>query len=139
MKKILTISILFMAILLFAGCGGGNDDNKADGKNNGGNETQEEIVSIADEFLTLYVEGKYEEAVQFFDETMSEQLPPEGLKQTAESVSSQLGKFIDKEYKKTTEADGYDVVIFSGTYEASDVIFTVTFNDEKEIAGFLIQ
>src|SRR5690554_6921884 len=116
MKKLLLFTLIATSFL-FVGCNGNNDTN-------------EEVVAVAEDFLALFVEEKYDEAVQYFDETMLEQLPVEGLEETGSTLNQQLGKFIDSEYRETREVDGYDVVIIHGTYEVTDVMFSITVNDE---------
>lgn len=138
-KKLSLFSILLSLMLIAFGCGGANDENNANEENNNDAGAQGDIVDIADEFLTLFVEEKYEEAVKLFDANMSQQLPADELQNVSESIHGQLGDFIDKEYRETTQSDGYDIVIYYGTYEKADVIFKVTFNADKEIAGFFVQ
>lgn len=140
MKKLRVFLLLIIASLFIVGCGStDNNNNNNEGEANQVDDKASDIETIAENFLTMFVEGKYEDAVELFDETMAAQLPAEGVQQTAEMLSQQLGKFIDFEYKETTKVEGYDVVLFNGTYEATDVVFTVSFNADKEIAGFFIQ
>ncbi|WP_419865748.1 DUF3887 domain-containing protein [Bacillus dakarensis] len=46
---------------------------------------------------------------------------------------------MDQEYTSTQESDGYQVFQLSGLYKNQDVIFTVTVDEDNQIAGFFIQ
>ncbi len=90
-------------------------------------------------FIDELNEGNYEEATGNFDETMNEQVGAADLKEIWTDLNSQLGDFIDQEYNKTEEADGYQVVFITGTFNDADVTFQVTFDENEQIAGFFVQ
>lgn len=108
--------------------------------NNGNLSNKDEIVEMAETYISLLVEGEYEEAVKYFDEQMKEQLTPEALEETWETLLDQTGNFIDQEFDSVNETDdGHQVVLIKGLFEATDVTFTVTFDEDQQIAGFYIQ
>lgn len=135
MKKYLAIFFILMLSLIAAGC---NNENTSDV-----NEETEELVETAESFIDHLDAGNYEEAYEYFDETMAAELRPDVLEEVWETAVAQLGGFIDHNYNRVidrnTEAGNYQVVLLDGLFEASEMVFQISFNEEKEIAGFFIQ
>lgn len=132
MKKIQLLTLVMMFFVIIAGC------NKQETKDEPKDETNQ-LVTFAEEFLTQLSEGKYTEAMDRFDETMSAQLTASDLETLWQTLEQQIGKQVTIIYNSTQEVDGYQVVLFDGTFEAADVVFRVSFDDENQIAGFFIQ
>lgn len=134
-KKSLFIFIILMISLIAAGCN--NEDTSEL------NEETEELVETAESFIDHLDAGNYEEAYEYFDETMAAELQPDVLEEVWETAAGQLGGFIDHNYNRVidrnTEAGNYQVVLMDGLFEASEMVFQISFNEENEIAGFFIQ
>ncbi|GEM_PF-1276795 len=103
------------------------------------NQADEALIDMAITFIDELNEGNYEEATENFDETMNEQVGAADLEEIWTDLNSQLGDFIDQEYNKTEEADGYQVVFITGIFNDADVTFQVTFDENEQIAGFFVQ
>lgn len=127
-KKFLRmVLILFLGAIMLVSC------NQTD-------EPSEEVIQKAEMYIHLLAEGKFEEAVEYFDETMKAELPPEALEEIWESLLEQVGDFIDQEFDSTKQTgDGYQLVLIDGLFEATDVTFTVTFDENEQIAGFFMK
>lgn len=142
MKKFYLLSIVLVAIVaILSGC---NQDDGQNGANTGegaveGNKGDEEIIELAETFINRLSEGNYNEATENFDETMTEQLPREELEKLWTSLKEQFGDFIDQEYSSVEEVDGYQVVLLTGMFNDRDVTFQVTFDENRQIAGFYVQ
>lgn len=124
--------VMLGAALITYGC------NQADeqGTENGGQ--SEELITTAEAFIQLLAEGQYDEAAQFFDDTMQEELPPSQLEDLWGTLREQAGEYKDLAYDSTEQADGYRIVVLNGSFASADVVFRVTFDDEAQIAGFFI-
>ncbi|MBN6206611.1 DUF3887 domain-containing protein [Ralstonia pickettii] len=105
----------------------------------GENQEDEAQIDMAKGFIDQLNEGNYEEATENFDDTMNEQVTAADLEEIWTGLNSQLGDFIDQDYDRTEEADGYQVVLITGTFNDADVTFQVTFDENGQIAGFFVQ
>lgn len=154
MKKFQWIGLVMaFALVLLAGCnqaeepGDQSTEQQEDTQTPSGekdetseeNQADEALIDMAITFIDELNEGNYEEATGNFDETMNEQVGAADLEEIWTDLNSQLGDFIDQEYNKTEEADGYQVVFITGTFNDADVTFQVTFDENEQIAGFFVQ
>lgn len=156
MKKLLFI---LLALLVLMGCGeptgdqaseNATDSSTSDEQNedtddadssekNGSDEDTEEIVNLAEEFIEQLANGEFEIATQHFNGTMEAQLTPVALDELWVALEDQLGGFIDQEYSSIEQVDDHQVVLIDGLFESADVVFSVTFDNNNQIAGFYIQ
>lgn len=154
MKRFQWIGLLLAAVLvLLAGCTQGEDpaDGGAAEQDNNEVETDTEDEAVADSqgneeqmemaktFIEQLNEGKFEGATEKFDETMNEQVTAVDLEGIWKDLNSQIGNFIEQEFNKVEEADGYQVVFITGIFNDADVTFQVTFDENQQIAGFYVQ
>lgn len=154
MKKLQWIGLVMAAALvLLAGCnqedepadqgteeqGDEQTPSDAEDETSGENQENEAQIDMAKGFIDQLDEGKYEEATENFDDTMNEQVTAADLEEIWTGLNSQLGDFIDQEYNKMEEADGYQIVLITGTFNDADVTFQVTFDESGQIAGFFVQ
>ena len=156
MKKLLFI---LLALFVLMGCGestgdqaseNATDSSTSDEQNedtddadssekNGSDEDTEEIVTLAEEFIGQLANGEFETATQHFNGTMEAQLTPVALDELWVALEDQLGGFIDQEYSSIEQVDDHQVVLIDGLFESADVVFSVTFDNNNQIAGFYIQ
>lgn len=100
----------------------------------------EEMIEKAESYISLLAEGEYEEVVKYFDETMKAELTPDALEEIWKTLLEQAGNFIDQEFDSTEQVDdGYQLVFINGLFEATDVTFTITFDEDGQIAGFFMK
>lgn len=134
MRKYTGILLVILLAIVMAGC------NQTNEKEDANTESKTDIESKAEEFIALLSEGDYEKGWENFDKTMKEGISSTELEELWETLNDQAGEFIDQEYNSTEKTnDGYEVVYISGLFEATDVIFTVTFDKDEKIAGFYIK
>lgn len=112
------------------------DENQAEEENN---TEDEQIITIAETFISQLAEGNYEEATENFDETMSAQLTATELEEIWSSLTEQVGDFIAQEYNTTEEVDEGQVVLITGVFNEADVTFQITVDPDQQIAGFYVQ
>ncbi|MFA9556331.1 DUF3887 domain-containing protein [Evansella sp. AB-rgal1] len=125
-----------MMVLFLAACNNGNDD----GTNNAEESLNKEAkrVELAENFISLITEGDFEAATEHFDETMSDELPPEVLEELWESFQNQFGSFLEQKYLRTEATENYQVVFIQGLFEGTEAEFSITFDEELQIAGFFV-
>lgn len=141
-KRFILLTICLL--LLMAGCSQGNGEDQGDEDDKNGTETEtgfdiDELKRHAEAYIQELADGEYEKAVERFDETMASQIGSAELQELWETLESQAGAFVDQEYHGTQPVEGYQVVIINGLFEGADVVFTVTFDKDYQIAGFYIQ
>ncbi|MBU9711940.1 DUF3887 domain-containing protein [Evansella tamaricis] len=146
MKKI--VSVILLGTLLISGCNGGGEQGNENEEVTADTSTEEtasnnidedEAVSLAEQFIEHLSAGEFGEGVGQFNEEVAAQLGAEELKELWETLESQIGTFIDAEFQTTQVIEEYLVVLISGLFEAADVTFTVTIDENYQIAGFFIQ
>lgn len=156
MRKIKWIGLMMAVVLVFfTGCSQGEEEPVEDEVNQETEvqpaedeenqeleeqlkEENEEIIVMAEEFINQLNAGEYEVATENFDETMAAEVDAGILKETWESMENEFGDFITQEYDSTAEAEGYQLVYIKGTFNDRDVTFQVAFNENNEIAGFVL-
>ncbi|WP_054708168.1 DUF3887 domain-containing protein [Bacillus sp. JCM 19041] len=121
-KAIMTVATL----TLMAGCGNGNEE-------------EVNLIQSAEGFINQVVEGEYEAAVEKFDERTRESLPAEQLEIVWNELEDTYGTFVHYEYEETIQEQDLEILRFAGSFEEVETMLTVTFNEEEEIVGFLIQ
>lgn len=136
---LLALFFLLMAVFLIAGCNQADEPPNEKEKTKEESGKNEEIVTIAEAFITQLSEGKYDEAMKNFDETMTKEMTSSQLSEIWTQLESQMGNYIDQEYESTVKQDGYQIVQINGLFEGKDVLFTVTIDKNKKIAGFFIR
>lgn len=131
--KRLVIILIAISFAILAGCQSTNDQ----GSDN--DSESSEIVKSSKEFITLLEEGQYEEATNYFNESMKEERSPDSLKEEWDSLIEQLGEFNNQKYSTTTELNGYEVVLINGYFEETVVQFNFSYNNQGKISGYYVQ
>jgi uncharacterized protein len=124
MKKSLPVILMVGIMLFFLGCG---KSSKETDKNN--------VVNLALEYFDLLIKGNYEQAVQNYDSTMTEALPPDKLKELWTFFIAQAGAYKRQTGIRTEKVDNYESVFVSGEYENMNATIKVVFDNNKKIAG----
>jgi hypothetical protein len=95
----------------------------------------DDLKPSAQAFIGLLEKGEYDKAVERFDDTMKQALPPDKLRAVWEGLQAQVGKF-----SKTTGADqqvegGYRVVFVKCEFEKTALEAKVVHDSGGKIAG----
>lgn len=125
---------MIMILIMLVACTANEDPLTEDG-NDIETEESARINQIAEEFISLLAEGQFEEASRFGDDTIK----ADDLKSTWDTLQQQIGDMVEQEYSTTTELNGLDVVMITGHFEQTEVMFNISFNQENQIAGFYVQ
>jgi Protein of unknown function (DUF3887) len=125
MKKTIFLLSIFLLVGLVA-CG--NNDTSL----------MEEYVPKAEEVVKLLNDGSYEEVYHQFDETMKNALPVEQMGQL-KTVIEKSGEFETFDKSTVEEQDGFYVVVLIAKYSNEDRVYTISFNDQDEIAGLYVR
>ncbi|KHF41699.1 DUF3887 domain-containing protein [Halalkalibacter okhensis] len=152
MKKYNVLMAVLASVVIITGCNAEQQQQENEIEENQELSTEEseietegndfdidESVSLAEQFIEQLSQGKYDEAIERFDDTMSAQISVAELGELWETIESQVGAFIDYDFESTQEVDGYLVVLLNGLFEEADVMFTISFDEQNQIAGFFIQ
>lgn len=99
----------------------------------------EDLVEKAKAFVGLLSEGKYAQAVEYFDATMTKVMPEDKLKATWETVLRQAGVFKSQDGTRTGKAAAYDIVFVKCLFEKSALDTRIVFDKEGKIAGLFFQ
>lgn len=87
------------------------------------------------ELVTLLVEQDYAAAVEKFDETMKNTLPPEGLQQLWQATLDQLGPFKEQIDLRTEENGDYNITFATCRFQNGTLDIKVVYNTDMQIAG----
>ena len=97
--------------------------------------TPQELEEIAENFMVLTSEGKYDDAHKLFDSKMSKAVSVLQLKSLWEDLLSQGGDWQDLEDVTFAEESGYRVVYMKALFEKGSVETKIVFNNDAQIAG----
>lgn len=98
-----------------------------------------DVVKIAEEFAGHVSNGRYEEAVKNFDETMIKALPVEKLKQIWESVQTSAGSFESLGKPTATQSKGPTNVVIPAVFKTTTLNLSISVDAEGRISGFWIR
>ena len=116
-----------VAMFVLAACG-----NKVD------EDVSEKYIKKAEEIVVLLNDANYQEVHAMFNEEMAVGLPVVAMEELT-SVFEQSGDFEKINKSSIEEKDGYYVVVLAANYSGENRVFTISFNDQDEVAGLFIQ
>ncbi|MHC4150159.1 MAG: DUF3887 domain-containing protein [Planctomycetota bacterium] len=87
------------------------------------------------ELVTLLIEQDYAAAVEKFDETMKNTLPPEGLQQLWQATLAQLGPLKEQIDLRTEEDGDYSITFATCRFQNGTMDIKVVYNTDMQIAG----
>jgi len=100
--------------------------------------TAEKYTGKAEEVILLLSEGKYEEVHAMFNEEMEDALPV-GEMDALTPLIEEAGKFEKINKASVEEKDGYYVTVTVAKYSKKNRIFTITFDENDNIAGLYVK
>lgn len=124
----LKVVIVITTLIALVACGG----NKVD------DATAEKYIAKAEEIVALFNKGAYGEIHVMFDEQMKTGLPEDEMEELAPIIEGS-GDFEDIDKASVEELDGYYVVVLVANYSEEDRVFTISFNDQEEVAGLYMK
>lgn len=127
MKKLLLIFISILAVSALAACGNKVDEATAD-----------HYISQAVDVVKLLNEEDYENVVEQFDATMKASLTAAQLAELSPVIAAS-GQFKKIQKQSIEEKNGIYVVVLVAKYQEGNHIYTVSFNDNNEIAGLFVK
>lgn len=129
MNKVFLAAITLLSIFTLAACGGGSKVDDA---------TKEKYTSLSEDVILLLNDRNYEDLHTMFNEEMKESLPVSDLIQL-NAVMDEAGQFQNIDRSSVEEKDGYYVTVVVGNYSENKRIFTISYDDQDEIAGLYIK
>lgn len=129
MKTIRIALLGIIMLIVLAACGGGNVDEA----------TAEKYSSKAEEVITLLNNGHYDELYEMFDATMKTALPLENMAEVFMPVIEESGDFEKMNKSTVNEYDGLFITISSAKYSNKNRVYTITFNQDDEVAGLYVK
>ncbi|MEE8360565.1 MAG: DUF3887 domain-containing protein, partial [Gemmatimonadales bacterium] len=97
------------------------------------------LERAAIEFVGQMERRDFTAAVARFDSTMSAVMPAAKLEETWDAVEGQVGPFQGWSRTTTGEAQGYDYVLVTATFDNAVLDIRVVFDDDLRIAGLFFQ
>ena len=128
MKKVIIISIVMIAIIVFStGC---IEEQKSE-------TTKKTTSEIATEFITYLSQGNYNTAYNYFNSTVKNQFSLAQFQGTWEYFTVTYGEFESIQDTIPSNESGFNIVRINCTFADGYVItFRIVFDDLKEISGF---
>jgi|SRR5690625_3281982 len=127
MRKLLFVMFSVVAMFVLVACG-----NKVD------EDVSEKYIAKAEEIVALLNDANYQEVHAMLDEDMKVGLPEEAMEDFA-PIFEQSGDFEKVNKSSVEEKDGYYVVVLAVNYSDENRVFTITFNDQDEVAGLYVK
>lgn len=129
MKKLLKVLLVAMTVLLFTACGndGGADD-----------QLTEKYQPKAEEVVNHLNNQEYSEIIPQLDSEMKEFLTEDKLKEL-EPVIAEAGDFDSITKSSVEEKDGYYVVVLVAKYSNQNLRYTITYDEDDQVAGLFIK
>lgn len=127
MRKMLRLILSTFVILVLVSCGNSVDDT-----------TSDKYITTAEEIVLLLNDANYEDVHAMFDEQMKLGLPEEAMVELT-PIIEQSGDFEEINKSSVEEKDGYYIVVLVANYSEENRVFTISFNDQDEVAGLFIQ
>ncbi len=103
-----------------------------------GDKQEEKPEQIALALLDATTDGRFEDATKAFDPTMSKLLPPEALKQSWISISSQYGKYLGHDEPIVEKVAGSTLVRIPCRFEQGSLEAKISVNTSNKIQGYFI-
>jgi len=94
-----------------------------------------DLDKVAKTFVNLLQEGRFEDAVELFNERTAEALPPQKLETTWNKVISNVGEFKEIVETRITEERGYRVVYVTCEFAKTSLDIKIVFDVEGKITG----
>lgn len=129
MKKIYNIFLVMLGLMLITGCGASKLSDKYD---------DEKLTTSAEEIIINLNNEKYDDIIAIMDETLKNQLSKEKLEE-AWSNFKKLGEYESISKIIFREKDGYAVVVAIAEYEEGKIQFTLSYNEDMELAGIYLK
>ena len=102
-------------------------------------EPPDEFRSLATEFLELVDKEEFEEATNMFDTVMKGLMSAARLKQGSENLGTTYGTFVQNGgMRYSPMPGGIHAITVTLEFERGKVDFILSFNDKKEIAGWMV-
>ena len=95
----------------------------------------EEKTELAESFVKLLIDKKYEQATQSFDNKMKRALPAAGLAHAWKSTMAQVGLFQRQLGTRTEKVLRTDIIYVTCQFESSPLDIKVVYNKRSQISG----
>lgn len=105
--------------------------------------SDEEAATLAGSVLDNYTDGNYADIIKVCDDKLKSELTQPVLSQTREDYLKNAGSYQSTKNTAITHTKSgnvrYTVVQLLTAYEKQQVVFTITFDEKKQLSGFYIQ
>lgn len=128
MKKILVTMFGAVLVLTLVACGGNKIEDS----------TAEKYIAQAEEIIILLNENNYEDVHAMFNEDMTIDLPVENMGEFT-PIIEESGSFEEIDKASVEEEKGLYTTVLVAKYSNKNRVFTITFNDDEEVAGLFIK
>ena len=120
------ISFLLLVSLsgFLAGCGSTEEESRS-----------EELTALATKLVESTVAGDFSTAVENFDSDMKDVFPSEMLRDTWNSLISQVGVFQKQTGTHMEETDSWVIIFVTCEFEYAMIDIKVVFSAENQVAG----
>jgi len=122
------VVVLLAAVMLLGACG----DKKVEG------ETADRFIQDAEQVVTLLNDGDTEGVHGMLDATMKEQLTADQLDEVV-GIIKESGEYEQVDKSSVEKKDEYYTTVLVVKYSEQKRVFTITFNEQDEVAGLYIK
>ncbi|PID07075.1 hypothetical protein CSV65_00380 [Sporosarcina sp. P31] len=126
MKKIIVFALA--TVFLLAACGNNKVDDSA----------AKEYIKKSKEAISLFNEEKFDEMRSMFDATMKDALSVEQLQEVSDIVK-ESGEFVSFEKESVAKKEQYFVATIATKYKEDNRVYTITLDEQQQVAGFFVK
>ena len=127
MKRVMLVMLSAFVMLVLVACGNTVEDTMS-----------EKYITKAEDVVSLLNDADYKEVHGMLDEQMKVGLPEEAMEDFA-PIFEQSGDFEKINKSSVEEKDGHYIVVLAVNYSEENRVFTITFNDQDEVAGLYVK
>jgi len=95
----------------------------------------ENLKLLAQAFIGQLLQGDFTGAVSKFDDTMKTVFDEDKLQESWQNVIAEAGTLLQMTPTRTTETEGYKIVVIRCNFQRSDIDVQVVFNEQGQISG----
>jgi len=123
------VLLLVIVFLPVAGCGVGEELELEP--------LEGETPELADNFVTHLVEGEFEQAYDYFSREMRRVMSERKLSVTWQQLLHMVGDYEGKIDQRTVEAEEFEVVIITASFQKEPVDIRIEFNENNRVSDLL--
>lgn len=128
MKKIISLNLILLLTIILAACTGSKVDD----------ETAKQYFSQSEQVVSLLNDKQYEELHELFNDELKSHLSIANLEEISPYIE-EAGDFMQIDKKSIQKKEEVYITVLVAKYSEKNRVFTINYNEEKEIIGLFVK